>query len=81
MEMKEVPERLNGDGLSFADNGICLGDWALRVVLQFVHVASASVNGTHCADADEEPYAFWHTLGWCSCPYEELNFFCMNGLA
>ena len=81
VEMEEVPERLNGDGLSFADNGICLGDWALRVVLQFVHVASASVNGIHCADADEEPYAFWHTLGWCSCPYEELNFFCMNGLA
>ena len=25
VEMEAVPERLNGDGLSFADNGICLG--------------------------------------------------------
>eukprot|EP00889_Picochlorum_renovo_P007411 jgi/Picre1/34441/NNA_001909.t1 len=81
VEMEEVPEGLNGDGLAFADNGICLGDWALCMVLQFVHVASASVNGIHRADADEEPYAFWHMLRWCSCPYEELHFFCMNGLA
>jgi len=81
VEMEEVPEGLNGDGLFFDDNGICLGDRALCMVLQFVHVASASVNGIHRADADEEPYAFWHMLGWCSCPYEELHFFCMDGLA
>lgn len=43
VEMEGVPECLNGDALSFADNGICLGDWALCIVIQFVHVASASV--------------------------------------
>ena len=26
VEMEEVPEGLDGDGLSFADNGICFGD-------------------------------------------------------
>eukprot|EP00204_Picochlorum_oklahomense_P002303 CAMPEP_0118798142 /NCGR_PEP_ID=MMETSP1161-20130426/567_1 /TAXON_ID=249345 /ORGANISM="Picochlorum oklahomensis, Strain CCMP2329" /LENGTH=388 /DNA_ID=CAMNT_0006725463 /DNA_START=2179 /DNA_END=3345 /DNA_ORIENTATION=- len=41
VEMEEVPEGLNGDGLFFDDNGICLGDRALCMVLQFVHVASA----------------------------------------